>query len=508
MFYPLQQEFLNLTAQGNLIPVYKEILADLETPVSTYYKIAQKAKYSFLLESVEGEEKIARFSFLARNPELIFQTKRKKAELIRFQTGKAHKTSIEIKDNPLPLIRQILKPYKFVNIPGLPRFCGGMVGFFGYDVVRFFERLASAPVDDLKIPDILLVLVKELIIFYHVNHKMKIVHCVSVDADSTRDKKILAYQKASKSIDGLITEIQKPLNLKITKKIVPSTPKLKVRSNLTQNQFEKIVEKAKEEIRSGEIIQVVLSQRFSVNLKIDPLYVYRMLRAVNPSPYMYYLNFDDIKIVGSSPELLVRCEDGLVETRPIAGTRPRGRDDKEDAKLAIDLLNDPKEKAEHVMLVDLGRNDLGRVCEQGTVKLSEFMKIEKYSHVMHIVSNVKGTLQKDKDDFDVLQAAFPAGTVSGAPKIRAMEIIDRLENVARGPYAGCIGYFSFSGNLDSCITIRTIVITKGKAYIQAGAGIVADSDPYKEYQETVNKAKAQLTAIELAMTNDGAVYGT
>ncbi|MBI5415275.1 MAG: anthranilate synthase component I family protein, partial [Candidatus Omnitrophica bacterium] len=273
---------------------------------------------------------------------------------------------------------------------------------------------------------------------------------------------------------------------------------LKVRSSFTPARFREIVEEAKKKIQAGDIIQVVLSQRFEFDLTTEPFNIYRTLRALNPSPYMYYLQLDDVQIVGSSPELLVRCEEGVVETRPIAGTRPRGKNDREDAALAKDLLEDPKEKAEHIMLVDLGRNDLGRVCERGSVQLSEFMNVEKYSHVMHIVSNVRGKLRADRDGLDVLQAAFPAGTVSGAPKIRAMEIIEDLENLARGPYAGCIGYFSFSGNLDTCITIRTVVVKGKKAYIQAGAGIVADSVPEKEYQETVNKAKAQLKAIELA----------
>ena len=500
MFYPSEKEFIKLSEKGNLIPVYGEVLADLETPLSAYGKIASRAKYSFLLESVEGEEKIARFSFLAADPELIFQTEGRTATITRFKNGKAAAEKKKIEKSPLTFLREIMKEFRFVAIPGLPRFCGGLIGYMGYDTVRFFERLPHKPADDLKLPETFLVLTKKLIIFDHLDHKIKIVNCVKVAANESLQNKIKKYKTALKEIEKTIRELAQP---SVGEKAIGTQPvslngHLKVRSNLTEKQFTGIVEKAKEEIRAGEIIQVVLSQRFSVPLKTKPFYLYRMLRSLNPSPYMYYLNFDKIQIVGSSPELLVRCEDGIVETRPIAGTRKRGKNEQEDAALAKDLLNDSKEKAEHIMLVDLGRNDLGRVCRQGTVEVTEFMKIEKYSHVMHIVSNVRGQLSKDKDALDVLEAAFPAGTVSGAPKVRAMEIIDDLENVARGPYAGAIGYLSFSGNLDTCITIRTIIVHKNKAYIQAGAGIVADSDPHKEFQETVNKARASLVAIDLA----------
>jgi len=343
-------------------------------------------------------------------------------------------------------------------------------------------------------------LAKTLLIFDHINKKIKVVKCVDIAPKATQAQKIKAYTRALQEIDELIMSLSTPTL--ITKnnngRNGLQSVQSKVKSNFTKAQFEGIIKKAKKQIQAGEIIQVVLSQRFEVGLKTDPFNIYRKLRVLNPSPYMYYLNFNDIQIIGSSPELLVRCENGVVETRPIAGTRPRGKNKKQDDDHAKDLLKDPKEKAEHIMLVDLGRNDLGRVCAKGSVYLSEFMQIERYSHVMHIVSNVKGKLNRKFDDFDVLQAAFPAGTVSGAPKIRAMEIIEDLENVTRGPYAGCIGYFSFSGNLDTCITIRTIVTTKNKAYVQAGAGIVADSNPSKEYEETVNKAKAALTAIDEA----------
>ncbi len=502
MITPSEKEFLKLSKQGNLVPVYKEILGDLDSPVSAYYKLTEgqrhgtKKSFSFLLESVEGEEKVARYSFLAKDPELIVESKNNTISITRFDSKRQNTQTQKIDKTPLTTLRQIMSRYKFVNLPGLPRFCGGMVGYIGYDCVRFFENLPNKPQDDLKLPDILLVLAKTLVIFDHLNHKIKVVDCVELPAKATETQKKEAYRKAVAKIEALAVELQKPLS-KDTKEKRSQTVS-DATSNFSEKEFCRIVEEAKKKITAGDIIQVVLSQRFKVKLNTDPFHIYRMLRSLNPSPYMYYLHFGDVQIVGSSPELLVRCEDGIVETRPIAGTRKRGKSDAEDAALAKELLNDPKEKAEHIMLVDLGRNDLGRVCQLGSVKISEFMSIEKYSHVMHIVSNVKGKLKKGQDAFDVLQATFPAGTVSGAPKIRAMEIIDELETLSRGPYAGCIGYFSFSGNFDSCITIRTIVATNGNAYIQAGAGIVADSDPQKEFEETKNKARAQILSIESA----------
>ena len=496
MYFPSQNEFIKLQAKGNLIPVYREILGDLETPVSAYYKIAKASKYSFLLESVEGEEKVARYSFVAADPELVFESKNASAKILQRKDGKYSQKKYPISDSPFTFLRKIMSRYKPVNIDGLPRFYGGMVGYIGYDVVRFFERLPERTKDDLKLPDILLVLAKNSLIFDHLNHKIKVVSCVETNPKDSAQEKLRKYHQALKEIDRTIEKLKHPLAKMPSGK--NHSNHFAVHSNLTKSRFKNIVTQAKKEITRGEIIQVVLSQRFEVAVKTDPLNIYRELRSLNPSPYMYFLNFDGIQIIGSSPELLVRCEDGVVETRPIAGTRRRGKDEKEDQALSKDLLNDPKEKAEHIMLVDLGRNDLGRVCEQGSVKISEFMTIEKYSHVMHIVSNVKGKLKKGKDAFDILEAAFPAGTVSGAPKIRAMEIIEGLESLKRGPYAGCIGYFSFNGNLDTCITIRTIVVNKGKAYTQAGAGIVADSKPAQEYKETVNKAKAQILAIKNA----------
>jgi anthranilate synthase component 1 len=496
MNYLTKDEFLKLTLKGNLIPVYKEILGDMLTPVSAYLRLSKGSKYSFLLESVEGQEKVARYSFMAKSPELVVRSKGSAAQIIRLTKGKTTQEMHTVKDSPLSLIRELMAQYQFVSVPQLPVFCGGMVGFLSYDSVRFFERIPQNTKDDLNIADMVFVMAKELVIFDHLHHKIKIIACAQVNPADSKEKKVRKYHEALRKIDALIKGLASPLP-RLTK---GGSVKKKIgfKSNVSGKEFEQMVIKAKKEIKEGEIIQVVLSQRFEVDIYTESFNIYRALRAVNPSPYMFYLKFDDWHLVGSSPELLVRCEHGLVETRPIAGTRPRGKDEGEDEVLSRELLEDPKERAEHVMLVDLGRNDLGRVCEKGTVKVSEFMGVEKYSHVMHIVSNVQGRLDSSMDALDVLEAAFPAGTVSGAPKIRAMQIIENLEPSRRGAYAGCVGYLSFSKNLDTCITIRTIVIKGRKAYIQAGAGIVADSDPHKEYQETLNKARAQIRAIELA----------
>lgn len=478
-----------------MIPVYKDLAGDLETPVSAYYKLARKRAYSFLLESVEGEEKIARYSFIARDPELVFTSKAHEARILRFVKGRQISEKILFSGSPLSVVRRLMKDYRAVQVPLLPRFYGGMVGFLSYDCVRFFERLPDKNTDDLKLPDICLALVKDLVVFDHRQHTIKAVSCVHLAKGDSRRTKIRKYNAALKAIDVLITDLRKPLKKPALKK---AAKRISVSSNCTKKQYEEMVVKGKEHIKAGDIFQIVLSQRFKAAISVDAFEIYRCLRTLNPSPYMFYLNFNGLQLVGASPELLVRCEDGLAETRPIAGTRPRGKSEAEDKALMKSLLADPKEKAEHIMLVDLGRNDLGRVCDKGTVRLSEFMEVEKYSHVMHIVSNVQGKLRKDKDALDVLEAAFPAGTLSGAPKIRAMEIIEALEPQKRGPYGGAVGFLSFSKNLDTCITIRTIVVHRNKAYVQAGAGIVADSKPASEYTETMNKARAQIRAIELA----------
>lgn len=482
MHYPSKKEFLNLAKKSNVIPVYREILADLLTPVSAFLKI--KDGYSYLLESVEGEEKIARFSFIGIEPSIIFKSKGNNVELTRNGKKKRFFTN-----SPLEEIRKIMNSFKPARIKGLPRFSGGFVGYMGYDMIRFFEELPDENPDALDIEDAIFMLADTLVIFDHSTHKIKVV----VNAYSRTPT---AYDRAVRKIEETVTKLNeagKQRNIK-TKKTKPH----KIQSNFTKKGFEASVRKAKEYIKAGDIIQVVLSQRFRTKLSCDPLDVYRELRSLNPSPYMYYLNFNDIKMIGASPEMLVRCENGKVETRPIAGTRPRGKDEEEDKKLEKELLQDAKERAEHIMLVDLGRNDIGRVCKPGSVKVSELMFIERYSHVMHIVSSCVGRLAKGYDAYDVLKAAFPAGTVSGAPKIRAMEIIDELENTRRGPYAGAVGYFSFAGNMDTCINIRTILVKGDNAFIQAGGGLVADSVPAREYQESVNKAKAMIRAIEIA----------
>lgn len=492
MFYPSKEEFIKLAQKGNLIPIYKEISADLETPVCAFLKISNSSDYGYLLESVEGQEKIARFSFIACNPSLIMVVKNKKLDILHRKAngGYSVNKSIEI-GNPLAEIKKLMSAYKFVNVKGAPRFCGGLVGYIGYDIVRFFENIPDKNLREGNIPDTMLMLTDTLLAFDHAAGKLKIVACAYLK-NKSKENVLSVYNKSLGKINKLIAELKQPL--KLNNSALKSTGKIEYK--MSKKDFSNMIVKAKSYIRRGDIIQVVLSHVLSFKTSGDSFNIYRNLRGLNPSAYMFYLKIKDLQLVGSSPEMLVRCEKGVVTTRPIAGTMPRGKDENEDAELEKELLADKKENAEHIMLVDLGRNDLGRVCDFGSVKVSEFMRIEKYSHVMHIVSEVKGKLKKGKDIYDVLQAAFPAGTVSGSPKVRAMEIIDELENSRRGPYAGAVGYFSFSGNLDTCITIRTIVVNKGTAFIQAGAGIVADSVPANEYKETLNKAKAQLEAIK------------
>lgn len=477
-----------------MIPVYKEINADLDTPVSAFLKIKDGAS-AFLLESVEGQEKIARYSFLGNDSSLIFKSKGR-----NIQINYPHKKTIKrfvARNDPLDEIKKIMREFKAVHIKGLPRFYGGLVGYLAYDFVRFFERVPDKNTDDLRLPDSIFMLTNNILVFDHINHTIKIISNVLLPAKSKKASitaKRNAYNHALRQIENIHEQLKKPI-LQRERKTQSLKNKLQLTSNFTKNGFENIVHKAKRYIKNGDIIQVVLSQRFKVKNNKPAFDIYRDLRSLNPSPYMFFLDLKDVVLIGSSPEMLVRREDNLVQTRPIAGTRPRGNTQTEDKKLETELLLDKKEKAEHIMLVDLGRNDLGRVCKSGKVEVSEFMKVERYSHVMHLVSEVRGFLEKHYDAYDVLRASFPAGTVSGSPKIRAMEIIDELENVRRGPYAGCVGYFSFSHNLDTCITIRTIVIKDGSCYVQAGAGIVADSRPEKEYYESVNKAKALIEAI-------------
>ena len=490
MIRPTLEEFKKKAKQGNLIPVYREILGDMETPVSAFRKI-DDGKYSFLLESVEGGEKWARYSFLGSRPEVIVRSRDRAVEVIR-QGKKETRTFAR---DPLDAVREVLAEYRPVPDPELPRFYGGGVGFLGYDVVRFFERLPERKKPGLDLPDMFFMITDTLVIFDNAAHRIKVVSNAHVNGGSVA----AAYRAAVAKIDALVRKLkgrgkrQGPTARgKRTKKAA------KLRSNFTQPRYEQAVLKAKEYIKAGDIFQVVPSQRFETRINVEPFEIYRALRLINPSPYMYFLRCGDATVVGASPEVMVRLEGERIELRPIAGTRKRGATEDEDRSLEQELLADPKERAEHIMLVDLGRNDVGRVSEMGSVHVSELMVIERYSHVMHIVSNVRGALAPGRDAYDVVRACFPAGTVSGAPKIRAMEIIDELEPTRRGPYAGAVGYFGFSGNMDTCITIRTLVIKDQKAYIQAGGGVVADSVPALEYQETVNKAKAMMRAVEMA----------
>ncbi|MFH1552141.1 MAG: anthranilate synthase component I [Candidatus Omnitrophota bacterium] len=488
MYYPNKKDFIELAKEGNVIPVYVDMMADFDTPLSAFLKI-DEGDFSYLLESVEHGEHLGRYSFLGSRPSIVLESKGKTISIRR--NGEAAQTYTTEKD-PISEIKSIMDKFRFVNVKGLPRFCGGLVGYMGYDMVRFIEDLPDENPEDFDIPDMQLVLTDTILIFDHVDHKIKVVSNAIVKDDPSR-----AYEEACKKIDR-ITEKLKTGEAKPKKQAKIRRGPSEIKSNFSEKEFCKIVEEAKEYIRAGEVIQIVLSQRLKRRTEMDAFSIYRALRSINPSPYMYYLKFGEHRIVGSSPEILVRCEDGLVEVRPIAGTRKRGSTEEEDLRLEKELLADPKERAEHIMLVDLGRNDIGRVCEYSSVEPREIMQIERYSHVMHIVSDIVGKLRKDRDIYDLIRATFPAGTVTGAPKVRAMELIDKLENTRRGPYAGCVGYISFSGNIDMCITIRTIVMNGDTAYIQAGAGIVLDSEPEKEYQETLNKAKAMLKAIGFA----------
>ena len=489
---PSEAEFLRLSRRGNVIPVYGELVADLETPVSAFLKLDDR-HFSYLLESVEGTEKVARFSFLGTQPKVLFTSAGRHVEISELRQGRAPRVRrFETSADPLREIERLMGRFRFVAVPGLPRFCGGLVGYLGYDVVRFLERLPAHREDDLRVPDIMLLLADTMVIFDHAQHKLLLV--VNAMTEGTAPRR--AYRQAVRQIQAMTQALRQPLAL--GRRRSHARRASAVRSNISRATFLNMVRKAKTYIRNGDVIQVVLSQRLERRLCCRSFDVYRTLRSLNPSPYMYYLRFGTMSLVGSSPEMLIRCEDDVIETRPIAGTRPRGKTAKEDARLIQQLRKSPKERAEHLMLVDLGRNDLGRVARVGSVQTPELMVVEKYSHVLHLVSSVTGRLRSGRDAADVLRAAFPAGTVTGAPKVRAMEIIAELERHDRGPYAGAIGYFSFSGNLDTCITIRTILTKGHTAYIQAGAGIVADSQPEREYQETLNKARGMLQAIELA----------
>ena len=490
MFTPDLDAFRRLATQGNLIPVSRQILADMETPVSAFRKI-DSGNYAFLLESVEGGEQWGRYSFLGSNPSLVLRAKGDRVELLRG----AGTQQFPGGQDPVAALKGVMSCYRAVSVPGLPRFTGGMVGYLSYDIVRHLERLPDRTPDDLDLPDALLLLTDTLLIFDNVTHRITVLSNAVVE-DHTAAGVERAYREATQKIEAIISAIRRPVGAPVGR--AARAGRVQPDSTFSREGFCGAVTRTKEYIQAGDIIQAVLSQRLTVRTDADPFDVYRALRVVNPSPYMYYLRMGELKVVGSSPEILVRLEGDRIDLRPIAGTRPRGAGEAEDRRLEQELLADPKERAEHIMLVDLGRNDVGKVAQVGSVEVPALMTVERYSHVMHLVSHVRGRLETGRDAYDVLRACFPAGTVTGAPKVRAMEIIEELEPTRRGPYAGAVGYVSFSGNLDTCITIRTIVFARGVATIQAGAGIVADSEPEREYEETMNKARALIRSIELA----------
>lgn len=487
-------EFEKLAKDFNVIPVYKEILADVDTPLSVFSKISSPERFNYLLESVEKGENIGRYSFIGSSQPVYIRTKGNFAEI--YDKGKI---KIESTDDPLEKLKNFLKQFKPVNLPDLPPFWGGLVGYVAYDIVHFYEPVPDEKPDVLQLPDIYFFLSDEVIAFDNINNKIKIIVSAVIKNDNIKQAYKEALQKINSIEQKLYSQKELPrISLEDIKKVDISSWK----SNFKKEDFLKAVLKAKDYITEGDIIQVVLSQRFSKKLKTHPVNIYRAIRAINPSPYLFYLDFGEIKLIGSSPEILVTVKDGKILTKPIAGTRPRGKTLKEDENLMKDLLSDEKEKAEHLMLVDLARNDVGRVAKIGSVKVDRFMYIEKYSHVMHIVSDVSGDMREDLHPVDVLKSVFPVGTVSGAPKVRAMQIIEELEPDKRGVYAGAVGYISFNGNLDTAIAIRTAVVRDDEIHIQAGAGIVADSIPEKEYEETLNKAKAMIKAVEMAEKTD------
>jgi anthranilate synthase component 1 len=485
---PSFNTFVDLTRVGNLIPIYVEILADMETPVSAFKKI-DTGDISFLLESIEGGEKWARYSFLGSGSGTLYRSRADFFEIL--ENGEIVESGHC--SDPLEKLHNLIERYKPVELAGLPRFCGGAVGYLGYDMVRYIETLPNDNPAAIGAYDSCFVFTDTLFIFDNRQQKIKVVYNAFVDDNSDLRQ---VYDQGVARIHQLIEQLRTPLQRTTVSPRTASPTELT--PNFSQQNFKAAVEECKEYVRSGDVIQVVLSQRFSAPLNADPFDIYRSLRTINPSPYMFFLRFGATIVVGASPEVLVRKEDDIVEVRPIAGTRVRGADNNEDLRLEQELLSDPKELAEHVMLVDLGRNDLGRICQTGSIEVSEFKVIERYSHVMHIVSNVRGRLQPGCDAFDTFRATFPAGTLTGAPKIRAMEIIDELEPQRREIYGGAVGYFSYSGNMDLAIAIRTLVIHDDIVHLQAGAGIVADSDPQAEYEETLNKARGVMKAIEMA----------
>jgi len=479
-------EFQDLISDGyGTVPVYKRILADLLTPVAAWVHLSKKADYAFLLESVEKGNQFSRYSYVGINPQKILMHK-------DGQTTVTENGESIIVDMPfLDLLRETQSKYNMVKLPGIPSFTGGLVGYLGYETIAWVEDIPTHDKSQLDVPDSVFMLFEDMIAFDHLKGSALVISNVKVNPDQDLEKQ---FDKAHLRVDAIGESLHSDVDYQTPVRVEQS----KVSSNFDQNSFESAVLKAKAHIVDGDIFQLVLSQRFERKTSIEPTTLYRALRTINPSPYMFHLKIKDFDIIGASPELLVKVEDGTVEIRPIAGTRQRGETEAEDKALAHDLINDEKECAEHLMLLDLGRNDVGRVSEYGSVTITENMVIENYSHVMHIVSDVKGTLAKDKDPFDALMSGFPAGTVTGAPKIRAMEIIHELEPDRRDIYSGTVGFFDFTGNVNTCITIRTMIMKNGTVHFQSGAGIVHDSDPTKEFEETVNKAKAIMAAIDFA----------
>ncbi|MBI5971371.1 MAG: anthranilate synthase component I [Deltaproteobacteria bacterium] len=484
-YSPSLEEFKLLAGQYNVIPVYRDILADTETPVSAFLKI-DDGKDAFLLESVEGGEKWGRYSLLGVSPRFVVRSKGATAEKI--EGGK----TVPLAGNPIDAVRDLMKGLRAHALPEIARFYGGAIGYIGYDMIRYIERLPDKKPAELGLPEMYLFFTDTFLVFDNVEHKVQIISNAYLKDGDAIDA---AYKKAVEKIDAIAETLKKPY---VSKGVMPRSEVTPPSSNFERKGFLDAVEKTRKYILEGDIIQAVISQRFSVPLSSDPFDIYRALRVVNPSPYMFFLRLGGVELVGSSPEILVQVTGRDVTVKPIAGTRKRGRDESEDVSLAKELLADPKERAEHIMLVDLGRNDVGRVSETGTVAVLEFMAVEKYSHVMHIVSNIAGRLKDGRDSFDALKSCFPAGTLTGAPKVRAMEIIEELEPCKREVYGGSVGYMGFSGNMDMCIAIRTMVIKDGRIYVQAGAGIVADSVPEKEFEETENKARGVWKAVEMA----------
>ncbi len=510
-YFPSFDEFVELARGANLVPVYRQLIGDTLTPVSAFCKI-QEEEWAFLFESVVGGERVGRYSFVGSGPFFRLQAYDRGVRLEtrvpgRDGRGSTWTTETLHHPDPLRLLEEKLAAYRTPVFPGLPRFCGGAVGYAGYDTVRYVERLPKPPPDDRGLPDLSFAFYDRMVIFDQINKTIAAVahaHVAGVRGQgsgvSTEELR-RSYDDACARVDRLVERLQQGVaDLQLTDIAAVGDVRLPFRSNVTREQFEASVEKCKEYIRAGDIFQVVLSQRLETETRARPFDIYRTLRVVNPSPFMFYLKSGPLSLVGSSPEIMVRVEGDRVMIRPLAGTRRRGKTEEEDQRLANELIGDAKERAEHIMLVDLGRNDVGRVARYGTVELSDVMTIERYSHVMHICSTVTGRLQEGKSGFDALRACLPAGTLSGAPKVRAMEIIDELEPQRRGPYGGAVGYVDFGGNMDTCIALRTMVLKGQTAYLQAGAGIVADSVPAAEYEETMSKAMGLLRALEIAET--------